>query len=174
MASNLLSSVAESQRMSRLVLPSGQHLRSDVVLDETNSIEEFPARVMTLTKIEDHRGNLTFVEGVHHIPFLFQRVYYLYDVPAGAVRGGHAHKKTEEFIIAASGSFTVVLDDGTTQKKFFLNRPHYGLYVPPMMWRELEDFSSGSICLVLSSELYDESDYYRAYADFRSVLEGKR
>lgn len=174
MVSNLHSHVAELEGISRLERPSEQHSYSDGAVDGTDSIGEFQARVVTLTKIEDHRGNLTFVEGTRHIPFLFRRVYYLYDVPAGAVRGGHAHKKTEEFIVAASGSFTVVLNDGTTQKKFFLNRPHYGLYVPPMMWRELEDFSSGSICLVLSSELYDESDYYRNYADFRSVLEGKR
>jgi dTDP-4-dehydrorhamnose 3,5-epimerase-like enzyme len=123
-----------------------------------------------LPKIVDHRGNLTFIEGTKHIPFLIRRAYYLYDVPAGAERGGHAHKTCHEFIIAASGSFTVVIDDGRKLQKFFLNRPHYGLYVPTMVWRELENFSSGSICLVLSSEVYDESDYYRDYQKFRVAL----
>jgi dTDP-4-dehydrorhamnose 3,5-epimerase-like enzyme len=123
-------------------------------------------RILNLPKITDQRGNLTFIEGNRHIPYLIRRAYYLYDVPAGATRGGHAHRKLQEFVIAASGSFTVVVDDGRKRKKFFLNRPHYGLYIPSMVWRELEDFSSGSICLVLSSEEYDESDYYRNYKDF--------
>jgi len=129
-----------------------------------------PVRIINLPKIADNRGNLTFIEGNRHVPFPLKRTYYLYDVPAGATRGGHAHKKTEEFIIAASGSFTVVIDDGRKRRKFFLNRPHYGLYVPRMIWRELEDFSSGSICLVVSSEEYDESDYYRDYEEFTAAL----
>jgi dTDP-4-dehydrorhamnose 3,5-epimerase-like enzyme len=124
------------------------------------------ARIINLPKITDHRGNLTFIEGNRHIPFAVRRVYYLYDVPAGAVRGGHAHKKLEQLVIAASGSFTVVIDDGAKRRKFFLNRPHYGLYIPRMVWRELEDFSSGSICVVLASEEYDESDYYRSHKVF--------
>jgi oxalate decarboxylase/phosphoglucose isomerase-like protein (cupin superfamily) len=127
-------------------------------------------RIIQLPKIADNKGNLTFIEGNRHIPFPLKRTYYLYDVPAGATRGGHAHKMTEEFIIAASGSFTVVIDDGRGRKKFFLNRPHYGLYVPRMIWRELENFSSGSICLVVSSEEYDESDYYRDYKKYRAAL----
>ncbi len=126
--------------------------------------------IIDLPKIADQRGNLTFIEGDRHIPFPLRRTYYLYDVPAGAMRGGHAHKRTEEFIIAASGSFTVVLDDGKKRRKYFLNRPHYGLYVPQLIWRELENFSSGSICLVVASEEYDESDYYREYDDFRTAL----
>ena len=126
--------------------------------------------LIELPKITDYRGNLTFIEGNRHLPFAIRRVYYLYDVPAGAMRGGHAHKKLEQFVIAASGSFTVVVDDGTTRKNFFLNRPHYGLYIPRMVWRELEDFSSGSICVVLASEEYDESDYYREYESFKSAV----
>jgi dTDP-4-dehydrorhamnose 3,5-epimerase-like enzyme len=128
------------------------------------------AAIINLPKIADNRGNLTFIEGNRHVPFPVRRVYYLYDVPAGAERGGHAHKKCEEFIIAASGSFTVIIDDGRKRKKYFLNRPHYGLYVPRMLWRELENFSSGSICLVVSSEEYDESDYFRSYKQFKSNL----
>ena len=127
-------------------------------------------RIIQLPKIADNKGNLTFIEGNRHIPFPLRRTYYLYDVPAGATRGGHAHKVTEEFIIAASGSFTVVIDDGRRRKKFYLNRPHYGLYVPRMIWRELENFSSGSICLVVSSEEYDESDYYRDHKEYKAAL----
>jgi dTDP-4-dehydrorhamnose 3,5-epimerase-like enzyme len=127
-------------------------------------------RIINLPKITDRRGNLTFIEANRHIPFSFRRVYYLYDVPAGAIRGGHAHKKLEQFVIAASGSFTVVIDDGKKRQKFFLNRPHYGLYIPRMVWRELEDFSSGSICVVLASEEYEESDYYRSYKRFLKAL----
>jgi dTDP-4-dehydrorhamnose 3,5-epimerase-like enzyme len=130
------------------------------------------AGIIDLPKIADNRGNLTFIEGNRHVPFTIRRTYYLYDVPAGASRGGHAHKGTEEFIIAASGSFTVVLDDGRKRKKYFLNRPHYGLYVPTLVWRELENFSSGSICLVVASEEYDESDYYREYEEFHAASQG--
>lgn len=126
--------------------------------------------IMNLPKIVDQRGNLTFIEGNRHIPFTIERVYYLYDVPAGAVRGGHAHKKLQQFVIAASGSFSVIVDDGRRRKKFFLNRPHYGLYIPRMVWRELDNFSSGSICVVLASEEYDESDYYRDYNEFKAAL----
>ena len=100
------------------------------------------------------------------MPFEIKRVYYLYDVPGGETRGGHAHKKLEQLIIAASGSFDVVLDDGAEKTKFSLNRSYYGLFVPNMMWRELENFSSGSVCLVLASQHYDEADYYRDYDDF--------
>ena len=122
-----------------------------------------------LPKIEDHRGNLTFIEGDNHIPFPIARVYYLYDVPGGVERGGHAHKKLEQVIIAASGSFDVELDDGFEKKKFTLNRSYYGLYLPTMVWRELTNFSSGAICLVLASRPYEESDYYRDYNEFRQI-----
>ncbi len=127
-------------------------------------------RIIDLPKIADPRGNLTFVEGSWHVPFEFRRVYYLYDVPGGASRGGHAHRRLQQFIIAAAGSFEVVLDDGDQQEKFFLNRSYYGLYVPTMVWRELGNFSSGSVCLVLASEHYDESDYFRDYDEYAEVM----
>ena len=119
-----------------------------------------------LPKINDPRGNLTFVEGGNQIPFDIQRVYYLYDVPGGAERGGHAHKGLHQLIIAMSGSFDVVLDDGANKKRVHLNRSYSGLYVCPMIWRELDNFSSGSVCMVLASNKYDEEDYYRDYAEF--------
>lgn len=123
-------------------------------------------RIVELPKISDPRGNLTFIESQRHVPFDVRRVYYLYDVPGGERRGGHAHKKLEQFVIAASGSFDVVVSDGVERRRFFLNRSYYGLYIPRMVWREIENFSSGSICLVLASEVYDESDYYRDYEAF--------
>jgi hypothetical protein len=127
-------------------------------------------RIIDFPKITDPRGNLTFVEGGNHIPFDIKRVYYLYDVPGGAERGGHAHKKLQQVIIAMSGSFDVILDDGTAQKRIHLNRSYYGLYVPTMMWREIDNFSSGSVCMVLASELYEESDYYRDYHSFMQAV----
>ncbi len=123
-------------------------------------------RVIDLPKIADPRGNLTFIEAGRHVPFAIQRVYYLYDVPGGADRGGHAHKKLHQVIIAMSGSFDIVLDDGVRKKPFHLNRSYHGLYVCPGIWRELDNFSSGSVCMVLASEFYDESDYYHEYEDF--------
>lgn len=127
-------------------------------------------KIISLPKIQDPRGNLTFVEGGRHIPFPIQRVYYLYDVPGGAERAGHAHKVLHEFIIAMSGSFDVVLNDGEGMKRFHMNRSYYGLYVDAMVWRELDNFSSGSVCLVLASDLYDETDYYRDYESFQAAL----
>ncbi len=123
-------------------------------------------RIIELPKISDPRGNLTFIEGRNHIPFDIQRVYYLYDVPGGAERGGHAHKGLHQLIIAMSGSFDVVLDDGREKKRVQLNRSYNGLYVCPMIWRELDNFSSGSVCMVLASSKYDEDDYYRVYNEF--------
>ncbi len=123
-------------------------------------------KLINLPKITDARGNLTFVEGGNQIPFDIQRVYYLYDVPGGAERGGHAHKDLHQVIIAMSGSFDVLLDDGTNKKRVHMNRSYTGLYVCPMIWRELDNFSSGSVLMVLASNKYDESDYYRDYADF--------
>jgi hypothetical protein len=123
-------------------------------------------KLFDLPKISDPRGSLTFIEGGTHVPFDIERVYYLYDVPGGAERGGHAHKGLEQLIIAISGSFDVVIDDGYTKKRIHLDRSYSGLYICPMIWRELDNFSSGSVCMVLASQIYDESDYYRNYEEF--------
>lgn len=122
--------------------------------------------LVDLPKIHDPRGNLTFIESDNQIPFAIERVYYLYDVPGGSERGGHAHKGLHQLIIAMSGSFDVLLDDGKEKKRVHLNRSYFGLYVCPMIWRELDNFSSGSVCMVLASNKYDEADYYRDYAEF--------
>lgn len=114
----------------------------------------------------DRKGNLTVVENGTTLPFDVKRVYYLYDVPGGENRGSHAHKELSQLIIAASGSFTVTLDDGKCKRSFFLNRPYQGLYVKPGMWRDLEDFSSGAVCMVLASEVYKKEDYIRDYDEF--------
>jgi hypothetical protein len=116
--------------------------------------------------IHDRRGNLTFIEHLNHVPFDFKRVYYLYDVPGGSERGGHAHRKLHQFIIAMSGSFDIVIDDGVNKERIHLNRSYNGLYLSPGIWREMDNFSSGSVCLVLASENYDESDYIRDYSDY--------
>jgi dTDP-4-dehydrorhamnose 3,5-epimerase-like enzyme len=127
-------------------------------------------KIIELPKIADPRGNLTFVESGNQIPFDIQRVYYLYDVPGGSERGGHAHKGLHQLIIAMSGSFDVVLDDGKKKKRVHLSRSYYGLYVCPMIWRELDNFSSGSVCMVLASNKYDEADYYREYPEYLTSL----
>jgi hypothetical protein len=129
-------------------------------------------KLFDLPKITDQRGNLTFIESGVHIPFDIQRVYYLYDVPGGSERGGHAHKKLHQFIIAMSGSFDVVLDDGKEKKRIHLNRSYNGLYMCPMTWRELDNFSSGSVCMVLASRHFDESDYIRDYQQFMIAASG--
>lgn len=118
----------------------------------------------------DHRGNLTFVEGERHIPFDIRRVFYLYDVPAGQSRAGHALKDIEQVLVAVSGSFDVILDYGQGSVTVTLNRPYIGLYLPSLVWRELENFSSGSVCLVFASDRYREDSYYREYADFKAAL----
>lgn len=129
-------------------------------------------QLIDLPRISDPRGNLTFIEGGRHVPFEIRRVYYLYDVPGGADRGGHAHKEMQQLIIAMSGSFDVILDDGRQKQRYHLNRSYYGLYVCPMIWRELDNFSSGSVCLALASNRYDESDYYRDYQEFLRAVRG--
>jgi len=123
-------------------------------------------KIIDLPRINDPRGNLTFVEGGKHLPFEISRVYYLYDVPGGATRAGHGHKTLQQFMIAMSGSFDVELDDGQSKKKYHLNRSYHGLYIPPMIWRYIDNFSSGSVCMVLASDHFDESDYYRDYEEF--------
>jgi oxalate decarboxylase/phosphoglucose isomerase-like protein (cupin superfamily) len=127
-------------------------------------------RIIELPKISDPRGNLTFIEGSQHIPFDIKRAYYLYDVPGGSHRGSHAHKNIPQFIVAISGSFDVLLNDGHDKKRFHLNRPFLGLYVCPMMWRDLDNFSSGAVCLVLSSKHYSEADYIRDYQEFLTKI----
>ena len=125
----------------------------------------FDCSVIELPQISDRSGNITPVAGME-IPFDVKRVYYLYDVPSGEVRGGHAHQELQQLIVAASGSFDVVLDDGKIKRTVSLNRPNYGLNVYPGIWRELCNFSSGSVLLVLASEIYNEADYFREYNDF--------
>lgn len=127
-------------------------------------------RVIELPVVHDPRGNLTSIESNRHVPFEIQRVYYLYDVPGGAERGGHAHKRLEQLIVAMSGSFDVVVDNGTEKTRYHLNRSYYGLYIGSMVWREIDNFSSGSVCMVLASRPYEESDYYRSYDEFQSAV----
>jgi hypothetical protein len=123
-------------------------------------------KIIDLPKMADPRGNLTFVEGLKHIPFEIKRVFYLYDVPGGAERAGHALKTCHQFVVAITGSFDVVIDDGTDRKRIHLCRSYYGLHLPPMVWRELDNFSSGSVSLVFASEPYSADAYYREYDEF--------
>lgn len=126
--------------------------------------------IINLPKIDDDRGNLTFIEGGKHIPFVIQRVYWIYDVPGGQIRGGHAYRQLEEVIIALSGSFDVVIDDGAETKKYSLNRSYYGLYIPKMAWRQLENFSTNALCLILASLPYSEDDYIFDYDEFKNLI----
>ena len=123
-------------------------------------------QLIQLPKFLDARGNLSFVEQENHIPFVIKRTYWLYDVPGGESRGGHAYKDNQEFIVALSGSFDVILDDGYEKKVFTLNRSYYGLYVPKGLWREMENFSTNSLAMILSSTDFDENDYIRDYDEF--------
>lgn len=131
-------------------------------------------RIIELPKISSRRGNITPVEGGKHIPFEIERVYYLYDVPGGAARGGHAHKELKQLVVSVMGAFDVMLDDGHNKKSVRLDRAFFGLFIPNMIWRELENFSSGGICLVMASLPYDESDYYRNYEEFINATRGKK
>ncbi|MYM41219.1 WxcM-like domain-containing protein [Pseudoduganella sp. CY13W] len=128
-------------------------------------------RLIDLPPHHDVRGNLSVIEGGIHIPFDIKRVYYLYDVPGGSARAGHGHIELQQLFVAMSGSFDVIVDDGYERKKFQLNRSYYGLYVPRMMWREVENFSSGAVCVVLASTLYDKQDYFHDYDEFKAAAQ---
>jgi len=127
----------------------------------------YECNILPLSKIHNRAGNITIVEGENNVPFQVRRIYYLYDIPCGEVRGGHAHKALYQLIVATSGSFDVQLDDGVNKRIVRLNRPDYGLLIVPGIWRELFEFSSGSVCLVLASTKYDEADYIRDYSEFQ-------
>jgi len=126
-------------------------------------------RLINLPKFLDPRGNLSFIEEDTHLPFKIRRVYWIYDVPGGEHRGGHAFRETEELIVALSGSFDVVLHDGQTEHRFSLNRSYYGVYVPKMMWRMIENFSTNSLALIIASTDYDETDYIRDFVEFKTL-----
>ena len=132
--------------------------------------EEVKVRIVNLPKIEDDRGNLSFIEEENHIPFKVKRVYWIYDVPGGEYRGSHAFKETAEFIVALSGSFDVVLHDGKEEMKYSMNRSYYGLYVPKQHFRRLENFSTNSLALILASTSYEEDEYIRDFQQFLSFI----
>lgn len=133
-------------------------------------MEQKLGEIIELPKIVDTRGNLTFAEQLRHVPFEVRRVYWTYDVPAGERRGGHAHKHCRELIVAVSGSFTVTLDNGSTREPYLLNHPWQGLFVDTGIWRTLDDFSSGAVCLVLAEDFYDEDDYIYDYSDYLKYI----
>ncbi len=127
-------------------------------------------QIIDLPKILDTRGNLSFIESLQTIPFKIERTYWIYDVPGGETRGGHAYKTLQEFIVALSGSFDVILHDGKKEMKFQLNRSYYGLYIPKMYWRHLENFSTNSLALIAASAPFDENDYLREFDEFKTIL----
>jgi dTDP-4-dehydrorhamnose 3,5-epimerase-like enzyme len=129
-------------------------------------------RLIDFPVVHDDRGNLTFIESDGHVPFEIKRVYYLYDVPGGATRAGHAHKELEQVLIAASGSFDVLVDDGSNHDRVTLNRSYFGVYIAKRVWRELVNFSSGAVCLALVSDHYNEDDYFRSYDEFLEEVGG--
>jgi len=128
--------------------------------------------IVELPRVNDPRGNLTFIEAGRNVPFEIRRVYYLYDVPPGASRAGHGHRTLRQLMVAVSGSFDVTLDDGRERVTHHLNRSNYGLHVCPMIWREIDNFSEGSVCMVLASDFYDEADYFRRYDEFLAAAKG--
>lgn len=131
-------------------------------------------KIIELNKITDARGNLTFIEENRHVPFEIKRVYYIYDVPAGSSRAGHAHKELFQLMLPIAGSFDIHLDDGFEKRSVHMNRPYLGLLVTPMIWRVIDNFSSGAVCVVLTSALFDEQDYYRKYDDFIGATQASR
>lgn len=145
----------------------------NIVVDKLSCFTTFAmkkAEVINLPKIEDPRGNLTFIEQLNHVPFEIQRVYWIYDVPGGQSRGGHAFRKQKEFIVALSGSFDVVVNNGRSIERFHMNRSYYGLFVPEGLWRHMDNFSTNSVALVLSSTLYDANDYIRDLEVFGQTI----
>jgi hypothetical protein len=138
-----------------------------------NSIDDSQVQEIELPKILDERGNLSFIEYPRHIPFEMKRVYWIYDVPGGEKRGGHAYMELCELIIAISGSFDITIDTGTEIKKFTLNRSYKGVYIPKLIWRSLDNFSTNAVCLILASEEYRENDYIRSYDEFISLINNK-
>ncbi len=135
-------------------------------LKQSKDTRVYDATVINIPIIHTESGNISAINNCVEIPFEIQRVYFLYDVPGGEARGGHGHKNLKQLIVAASGSFDLIVNDGNIKRTFHLNRPNYGVFLPPGLWRELDNFSSGSICLVLASQEYDEADYLRDYNDF--------
>jgi len=131
----------------------------------------FDCAVIELGKIENDRGNLTVTQSLETVPFDIKRVFYLYDIPGGEARGAHAHKRCHQFLVAASGSFEIALDDGKNKRTVFLNRPFMGLHIPPGIWAAEQEFSSGAVCLVLASEPYEEEDYIRSYQEYLKLKE---
>ena len=131
-------------------------------------------KIIDLPKIDDRRGNLTFIEEVRHIPFIIKRVYWIYDVPGGQIRGGHAFMEQQEFIVALSGSFDIIVQDGKDQRTFSLNRSYYGLYIPNGLWRHMENFSTNSVALVLSSTFFSQGDYIRNFSDYQQWLKDRK
>jgi len=136
-------------------------------MEDLKNTNVYNCSVISLPKVHNRAGNITPIENWKNIPFGIKRIYYLYDVPGGENRGGHAHKALEQLLIAVSGSFDVIIDDGTNKRTITLNRPYFGLHIVPGIWRELTNFSSGAICLVLASQKYAESDYIREYNIFK-------
>ena len=132
----------------------------------------YDCTIMHLPVVHNDAGNITAINNSNEIPFDIKRVYYLYDVPGGESRGGHGHKSLHQLIVAGSGSFDITVDDGRIRRTFQLNRPNYGLYLPPGLWRELDNFSSGAICLVMASDVFNESDYVRGYRAFLNLKSG--
>ena len=138
---------------------------------DSKKLTVYDCSIIELPKIENRAGNITPIEGDKNIPFSIERVFYLYDIPGGEDRGAHAHKECHQFLIAASGSFEVVLDDGLNKRTVVLSRPYFGLHIPPGIWAAEQSFSSGAICLVFASHKYDESDYIRNYSDYLKIVE---